>query len=213
MKSPEYLKQSQEEVIKGSIVHVLNFIALRMMTTAFAMAFEGELSNMKEFMSPEDRADIYEGHLIGYVDTEIALLETIEDIGVKTVTASMQRIFDCVNTYLLINNLDVMEIMEDPIYMDLASTIYVEDPINLEANYATHVELETLNFFYYNLAIWRCIQMLLTNQTESEENEMDIFMDQYYDFESEELTSEDKNIALLYDLMRFLEQGKIGKET
>jgi len=30
-------------------------------------------------MSLEDRSDIYEGHLTGYIDTEIELLETLDD--------------------------------------------------------------------------------------------------------------------------------------
>ena len=116
----------------------------------------------------------------------------------------MQQVLDCVEVYLLINNLDVMEIMEDPVYMDLAFEIYEEEPINPEADYNTHVELESLNFFYYNLPIWRCIQMLLNNQTVFDEVDIDTFSNQYYDFEQKDLTAEDKNVALLYELMRSL---------
>jgi len=57
--------ENQQEIINAAVPHVLTWIAIRMMTTAFSLAFETGLFDLKEYMSPKDLAEIYGDEVMG----------------------------------------------------------------------------------------------------------------------------------------------------
>jgi hypothetical protein len=193
--------ENQQEIINAAVPHVLTWIAIRMMTTAFSLAFETGLSDLKEYMSPKDLCEIYEGKLMGCLDLERDLLKMVENTDVQTVVASMEQLFDFVASYRIINDLNVMEFEIDESGVDLAIEIYREEPFDPTLNFEQQKTQECESYFWYNMCIWRCIKMLSTGS---------IYIE-YYDFLDEEVTSENKNAALLYDLQRALEIGMIGR--
>jgi len=204
--------KTQNEIIIGSIVHMANFIASRMMEAAFALAYEGELSDMKAYRAPQEYTKEGDETVLTYANLEIELLESLADEGVKKVVAAMNKVYNFQRIYLMINNLELIEVLEDDECEDLAYKTYMEFPLDFTADYDNQVSMETDNYYMYNLMIWRCIQMLSGRQTSFvEDKDYPLFSTQYYDFITEHTTSDDKNIALLYNLQRSLEIGMIGR--
>lgn len=202
----------QNEIIIGSIVHITAFIASRMMETAYGLAYERELSDMKAYRAPKEYAE--EGEEVGLscFDLEIELLDSLEDIGVKKVVIAMKKLYDFQRLYLLINNLDIVEVLEDKDFENLAYDTYLENPLDYTADYDCQIIMEIDNYYLYNLMIWRCIQMLSGKQISFvEDKDYPLFNNQYSDFMTNHTTSDDKNIALLYNLQRSLEIGMIGR--
>lgn len=202
--------ENQQEIINAAVPHVLTWIAIRMMTTAFSLAFEKGLFDLKEFMSPKDLSEIYEGQVMGCLDLERDLLKIVEDTDVQTVVASMEQLFDFVATYRVINDLNVMEEEIDEAGVDLATEIYREEPFNDRLTFGQQKKRECENYFWYNLCIWRCIQMLTSGRIDFDED-LDNFLRDYHDFVDTDVTSDNRNAALLYDLQRSLEIGMIGR--
>lgn len=201
--------KTQDEIIIGAIVHITDYIGVRMMETAFALAYEGELSEMKEYSVPKKYAEKGEVELICQ-SLEIELLESLADEGVKIIVASISLLHEFKRIYLLINNLDLMEVLLDDECAELAGNIYGETALDPTLSYEQQKQEERDNYFWYNLSIWRCIKMILYHRTNFDDDQ-DEFSEEYYDFCDSDLTSENKNAALLYDLQRSLELGMIGR--
>lgn len=202
--------KSQNEIIIGSIVHIIDCIGRRMMETAFALAYEGELSDMKAYRSPKEYIEKGGEVELICLDLEIELLNSLSDEGVKIVVASMQLVYEFKRVYLLINNLDLIEVLLDDDCAELSYKIYGETALDPSLNYDQQKKEEEYNYFWYNLSIWRCIKMILYNRINFDDDQ-DEFSEEYYDFCQQDLTSENKNAALLYDLQRSLELGMIGR--
>ena len=202
--------KSQNEIIIGSIIHIIDCIGRRMMETAFALAYEGELSDMKAYRAPKEYAKKGGEAELFCIDLEIELLKSLSDEGVKIVVASMQLVYEFKRVYLLINNLDLIEVLLDDECAELANVIYGETELDPSLNYDQQKKEEEYNYFWYNLSIWRCIKMILYNRINFDDDQ-DEFSEEYYDFCQQDLTSENKNVALLYDLQRSLELGMIGR--
>jgi aromatic ring hydroxylase len=122
--------ENQQEIINAAVAHVITWMAIRMMTTALSLAFDAGLFDLKEYMSPEDLSEIYEGHPTGCLDVERDLLEIVEDPDVKTVVASMEQLFEFADSYLMINSIDELEEEIDDAGTDLANKIYEVEPFN-----------------------------------------------------------------------------------
>jgi hypothetical protein len=203
---------TQEDIIKGAVVNVMNFVIIRMLSTAFALAFEKGLHDLKEYMSPIDLCEFYKGHDSGSIEIELELIEMVEDKDVRAIVARINNIFDFLNIYVMINNLDIEEVITDPECTKLASDLYREEPINLSLNFEAQKTIEYSNFFWYNHAIWQSIRILLSGNTnEDEDVAMEEFEKQYFDFLDEDVTSDNRSVALLYDLQRCLAKGIIGR--
>ena len=203
---------TREEIIKGAVVNVMHFVVIRMLSTAFALAFEKGLHDLKEYMSPIDLCDFYKGHDSGSIEIELELIEMVEDKDVKAIVASINKIFDFINIYIMINNLDIEEVITDSECTKLANDLYCEEPIDLSLDFETQKTTEYSNFFWYNYAIWQSIRLLLSGNTNEDEDEaMEEFEKQYFDFLDEAVTSDNRNVALLYDLQRSLAIGIIGR--
>ena len=122
----------------------------------------------------------------------------------------MQLVYEFKRVYLLINNLDLIEVLLDDECAELANVIYGETELDPSLNYDQQKKEEEYNYFWYNLSIWRCIKMILYNRINFDDDQ-DEFSEEYYDFCQQDVTSENKNVTLLYDLQRSLELGMIGR--
>ena len=202
---------TQEEIIKGAVVNVMNFVAVRMLSTAFALAFDKGLHDLKDYMSPKDLCEVYEGRDSCSVKTELDLIEIVEDKDVKTIVACINQIFDFINIYVMINNLDIDDVVTNVDCVQLANKVYREVPIDISLDFKAQKIMEYDNFYWYNHSIWRSIRMLLYGNTALEDEEEDEFVNQYFDFLDEDLTSDNRNVALLYDLQRSLAISMIGR--
>jgi hypothetical protein len=202
--------KTQDEIIIGAVVHIIDCIGRRMMETAFALAYERELSDMKAYRAPKEYTKIGGEVTLFCIDLEIELLESLSDEGVQIVVASMKLVYEFKRVYLLINNLDLIEVLLDDECAELSYVIYGETEFDPSLNYEQQKQQEIDNYFWYNLSLWRCVKMILYNRINFDDDQ-DEFMEQYFDFCQHDLTTEDKNAVLLYDLQRSLEIGMIGR--
>lgn len=202
--------ENQQEIINAAIAHVITWMAIRMMTTALSLAFDAGLFDLKEYMSPKDLAEIYGDQVTGCLDVERDLLEIVEDPDVKTVVASMEQLFEFADSYRMINGIDDLEEEIDDAAEDLASNIYEVEPFNETLNFGQQKTRECDNYFWYHLCIWRCIKILSTGCIDFYDD-ADELLERHYAFLDKEVTSDNRNAALLYDLQRSLESSKIGR--
>ncbi|MES2827342.1 MAG: hypothetical protein V4687_04285 [Bacteroidota bacterium] len=183
-----------EEAILGSVPHTLGFIINEISKNAFLLAFENDLSDLKglvdaDSISPDD----------------FELLDNVDDPIVQMLLESVEKVIRCMKTYYLINNLDELEVMENEEYNQVASDNYYAYIINWENKTYGDLVLN-LNTVYF------CIAQLLYHTTcqidlkviDVPDEIYDEFMVRYSDFCREEISSSDKNISLLYDLIHHL---------
>jgi hypothetical protein len=181
-----------EDAIKGLVPHVLSFIVSEFCKYGFLIAYEKDLSDLKGLIEPDS---------ISAEDFE--LLEAVDDPVVQLLLRSIDKVVNCSKTYFMINNLDEFEVMENEEYNQLASDNYYIYIIDWE-NKTYEDLLINLNAVYFTIArlLYHCATQIRRNEIElPDEFYDDEFLDHYNELLDRKLQSEDKNIALLYDLI------------
>ncbi|SMC90385.1 hypothetical protein [Pedobacter nyackensis] len=181
-----------EDAIKGLVPHVLSFIVSEFCKYGFLIAYEKDLSDLKGLIEPDS---------ISAEDFE--LLEAVDDPVVQLLLRSIDKVVNCSKTYFMINNLDEYEVMENEEYNQLASDNYYIYIIDWE-NKTYEDLLINLNAVYFTIArlLYHCATQIRRNEIElPDEFYDDEFLDHYNELLDRKLQSEDKNVALLYDLI------------
>lgn len=180
-----------EDSIKGLVPHVLSFIINELCKYAFLIAYEKDLSDLKglvdaDSISPDD----------------FELLEEVDDPVVQILLNSVEKVIDCSKTYFLINNLDELEIMENEEYNLLASDNYFTYIIDWD-NKSYSDLLINLNSVYFSISqlLYHTSYQIKLDEVEVPDEVYEDFLDKYTDILAEKIPAEDKNIALLYDLI------------
>lgn len=181
-----------EDAIKGLVPHVLSFIISEYCKYGFLLAYEKELSDLKGLIRPDSIAA-----------EDFELLAAVDDPAVQLLLRSIDKIINCSKVFFLINGLDEMEVMENEEYNQLASDnyhIYIVDwenknyqevLINLNAVYFTVARL-----LYHTATQLRLVEIELPDEFYDDE-----FLDKYEELLDRKVFANDKNVALLYDLI------------
>lgn len=181
-----------EDAIKGLVPHVLSFIVSEFCKYGFLIAYEKDLSDLKGLIEPDS---------ISAEDFE--LLEAVDDPVVQLLLRSIDKVVSCSKTYFMINNLDEFEVMENEEYNQLASDNYYIYIIDWE-NKTYEDLLINLNAVYFTIArlLYHCATQIRRNEVElPDEFYDDEFLDHYNELLERKLQSDDKNVALLYELI------------
>lgn len=192
-------KEYTEDHFIGMTAQVLSFISIKLCEYGYLLAFEKELPDLK---------GLVELDTISNADFE--LLETLQDPAVKIVVHSIHQVEDCLKNFILINNLDEYEILDNEEYRELAADSFFAYVIEFDGQTYTDI-LNDLNGVYYNI-----YQLLYHTTRQISLQQMDIF-DQVYDefFEiiedllGNKIETDNKNIALLYHLINTLAKDEI----
>ena len=181
-----------EDEIKGLVPHVLSFIISEFCKYGFLLAYEKDLSDLKGLIEPDSIAE-----------EDFELLEAVDDQVVQLLLRSIDKVISCSKTFLLINNLDEFEVMENEEYNQLASDnyyIYIMEWEN--KNYEDL--LINLNAVYFTIArlLYHTATQLKLKEVElPDEFYDDEFFDKYTELLDQKVYTDDKNVELLYDLI------------
>jgi len=180
-----------EDAIKGLVPHVLSHVITEFCKNGFILAYENELSDLKGLVKPESISS-----------DDFELLESVNDPIVQILLNSIDKVINCSKTYFLINNLDEMEVMENDEYNQLASDSFFIYIIEWESKNYKDV-LHNLNAVYFSIAqlLYHTSCQLRLNEIEVPDEVYDEFLEKYSDLLMEKVYSNDKNVALLYDLI------------
>ncbi len=181
-----------EDAIKGLVPHVLSFIVSEYCKYGFLLAYEKDLSDLKGLVKPDS---------ISAEDFE--LLEVVDDPVVKLLLRSIDKVINCSKTFFLINNLDEFEVMQNDEYNQLASDNYHIYIFEWENKDYQDV-LINLNAVYFTIArlLYHTASQLQHNEIEMpDEFYDDEFLDKYEELLDQKVYANDKNVALLYDLI------------
>jgi hypothetical protein len=180
-----------EDSIKGLVPHVLSFIINELCKNGFMIAFENDLSDLKGLIEPDSISP-----------DDFELLDSVDDDVVRILLSSVDKVIKCSKTYLLINNLDELEVMENEEYNLLASDNYYAYIIDWESKSYKDL-VYNLNAVYFSISqlLYHTSCQIKLNEVEIPEEMYDEFLDKYSDLLRGRLNPADKNISLLYDLI------------
>jgi hypothetical protein len=181
-----------EDAIKGLVPHVLSFIVSEFCKYGFLLAYEKDLSDLKGLIEPDSIAA-----------EDFELLEGVDDKAVQLLLNSIDKVVSCSKTFFMINNLDEFEVMENEEYSHLASDNYYIYIVEWENKDYEDV-LINLNAVYFTIArlLYHTASQLRLKKIElPDEFYDDEFLDKYSDLLDQKVLANDKNVALLYDLI------------
>lgn len=170
---------------------MLSFAINEFCKNGFLLAYEKELSDLKGLVDADSNSDY-----------DYELLRTVDDEVVKLLLTSVDKALQCLSTYFMINNMDEMEVFGNEEYNLLASDNYY--CYLMDWGSQTYTDLvDSLPSVYLSMA-----QMLYHTSCQLELMVIDVpdetyeeFHDRYYEILDQKVHADDKNVALLYDLM------------
>lgn len=192
-----------EDAIKGLVPHILSFVINELCKNSFLIAYEKDLADLKGLID----ADSISSH-------DYELLEAVNDPAVKFLLNSVDKVMDCSRTYLLINNLDEMEVMFNEEYNQLASDNYYCYIIDWEIK--TYEDLiVNLNTVYFSISqmLYHTACQLELNVIEVPDETYEEFIDKYPEILDGKLEPANKNAVLLYDLITELNRDLMGIDS
>lgn len=186
-------KYTEDQFI-GMVAQILSFISIKFCEYGYLLAFEKELPDLK---------GLVELDTISNADFE--LLETLEDPAVKIVVRSIQKVEECLKSYILINNLDEYEVLDNEEYRELAADVFFAYMIDFEGQTYQDV-LNDLNGLYYNIyqLLYHATRQLILKEMEIFDQVYDEFFEVVDDLLSNRIETDNKNVALLHNLISTL---------
>lgn len=196
-------KTYNKETILPAAAQMMGFINFSFCEYGMKLAMERELADLKGSVDPA-----------AFTGIEFELLDNLHDPAIRIMMEDVKAIDDTISILLLINSMDELETMEDDEGSDLANEIhhaFTWDPLPGE-NY--HEIVNDITFLYQTTTYTIYLMALLLT---SGGIDLDYHCEgDYHDYWSldkhlELLDREDKNVGLLYDLIksRQLQQERI----
>jgi hypothetical protein len=180
-----------KEAPVGIIPHVLSFIACELCKYGFMLAYERGLSDLKGLIEPDSISE-----------ADIDLLEVVDDEVIKVLVKSIDKTLTCMKTFIIINNLDEFEVMENDEYNQIASDIYHLYIIDWEnKNYEQTVVNLNAMYFSIQLLIYHATQLIFHDDVDIPFIEYEKFFDILSSIFAAEEPDKNKNVALLNDLI------------
>lgn len=183
--------ESPRENPLGVIPHLLSFIACELCKYGFMLAHERGLSDLKGLIEPDSVSE-----------ADIDLLEVLDDEVIKVLVKSIDKTLTCMKTFMIINNLDEFEVMDNEAYNQIASNIYHLYIIDWDNKDYDQIVVN-LNAMYFSiqLLIYHGTQLIFHGDTDIPFIEYEKFFDILSSIFSAEGSDSDKNIAILNDLI------------
>ncbi|TKC03654.1 hypothetical protein [Pedobacter frigoris] len=180
-----------DDVVKGLVPHILSFVINELCRNGFLIAYERDLADLKGLVSADS-----------ITPDDFELLESVDDGIVKVLLKSVDKVIDCSKTYLMINNLDELEVLENEECNQEASNSYHIYILEWESKNYKDL-LFNLNPVYFSISqlLYHTSCQLRLNTVDIPEEMYDEFLEHYAEVLHERLISEDKNVSLLYDLI------------
>lgn len=171
--------------------HVLSFTITEFCKYGYLLAFEKELFDLKGLVKADS---IYEN--------DFEILEGLDDPAVKLLLNSINKVVKHIKVYLMINGLDEVEVMLDKESHQHASNnfhYYINEGIG---NDYTSILLETHDLYFSVMhMIFHTACQLDLNEIDLPEQIYDTFYFDFLDVLDRNVSTENKNVQLLYDLI------------
>lgn len=196
------MNYKEEETITSSVLHVMNFIIIELLRHGFLLAMENELKDLKALVKAEEDNWLSEGDEPISISAEIELLRSVEDIAVKHIVSSIDKLCQCCATYEMINNLDLMEVINNDDFNEVAETTYHYYAFKMECDGTYESILDKLHWYYepIDIILFHCIMQFVHNKIEVYEETTESYC-HYYNTRGYEILTDNKNALLLLDLL------------
>ncbi|MBB5441290.1 hypothetical protein HDC92_004997 [Pedobacter sp. AK017] len=192
---------NEEKQVEGSILHVMNLITLELLRYGFMLAQQNELKDLKTLIST-DEDNWMRGEGLICIDDELELLDCLEDVAIKQLMLSVNRIAEFKNTFLLINGLDKEEVILDDDFHEQAEDTYYKYSFTMECDGTYESILDNLHCYYWpiELILFDCVMQFVLNKKEVTTEAEEAY--QHYNCtDGLEMAVDHKNARLLLDLL------------
>lgn len=195
------MNYNEEEIITGSILHVMNLITLELLRYGFMLGQQNELKDLKQLVNT-DEDNWMKGEGLVCVDDEMELLDCLEDVAIKQLMRSVNRIAEFKDTFLLINNLDKEEVIMSDEFYEQAQDTYYKYTFTMECKGTYESILDNLHCYYWpiELILFDCVMQFMLNKKEVN-NEAEAAYEHYHFTPGFEMVTDNKNALLLLDLL------------
>ncbi len=198
----------ETRLINGSVFHVLNFVTIELMRYGYRLSMSGEMKDMMGLMNTDsDKWMKSDSRELICIDTDLELLEDVNEVRVQLIMRSINRIAEFKDVYELISNLDMEEVLVDEEIVDESYGIFNTYSIDMEDDGSYDQVADNLDMFYCSICM---IVMYLITQLELGKlevyDETQDFNYKYYCVEGFELEPEKPISRMLVDLLAGLNQ-------
>src|SRR5215217_7749191 len=200
--------RTEEEIVKGSVWHVLNFTNATVMEYTFALAFEKELADMKGLMKGGSFCDVLDEEKgLYFINTELELLESLKDPAIVILVDTIHKLIDCANTYFIIIGIDLEELATDDQYNYMAGGTWNSMYFELKEE-GYDALLQTAGTLYHSMlyVLYTAAYQLILKRADVYEVSDDEFWKNYHPLLVGELKVEDPLAQILIDLIAELQK-------
>src|SRR4051812_30204563 len=114
---------TNNRIIFGSIHFIVDFMIRDLLTYSYTLAFENELADLKGLIETDSLCNENENGQ-AYLDTDLELLDSLEDPGVILLIKIVLLILGASSTFRNLNNITEYEFREDSVTFDHACYLY-----------------------------------------------------------------------------------------
>lgn len=194
-----------EKIVRGSVIHVLNYIVIELMRFGYKLAVKNELADLKDLINTNAdkwmRPEANEETGLICLDDDLDLLDTLDDAAVKRLMISIQRILKTVDTYVLVSSPDIDELLLEEDLHNEAEGIFYTYSVEWEED-GSYDSVRKNLFMYYScidMLLWYCITQLELGRLDVYDEAMD-FSSDYYSGEGDEVSLKEPASELLLTL-------------
>ena len=199
-----------EKIVRGSVIHVLNYIVIELLRFGYKLAVKDELADLKDLINTNAdkwmRPEANEETGLICLDDDLELLDNLKDPTIKLLMISIKRILDTVSTYVIMSSPDIEELlMDDELHEEAGGIFFTYSP-ELEED-GSYAKLRNNLVMYYtsiHMMLWYCITQLELGRLEVYDEALK-FSDEYYSKDGFEALKEPVSellVDLSYDLSR-----------
>ena len=199
-----------EKIVRGSVIHVLNYIVIELLRFGYKLAVKDELADLKDLINTNAdkwmRPEANEETGLICLDDDLELLDNLKDPTIKLLMISIKRILGTVSTYVIMSSPDIEELlMDDELHEEAGGIFFTYSP-ELEED-GSYAKLRNNLVMYYtsiHMMLWYCITQLELGRLEVYDEALK-FSDEYYSKDGFEALKEPVSellVDLSYDLSR-----------
>lgn len=199
--------KKEQNIIEGSVLHVLNFIIMGLMRHGFTLAMEDELSDLKGLVRTDQAHWMSsEGKGIAYTNVEVELLGQVKDPAVKRLMQVARKVIGFHYVYLVVNDLDEDEVILDDDCRQIGADVFNAYVFCRKDDGLLEEKLESLREFYQqmDMMLFHCAMQFCLERIEILPEVACAYHDHWYRKRYEKLYM-DQNAGLLLCLMSELE--------
>jgi hypothetical protein len=200
--------KTEQDIIKGSVWHVLNFLTLTVMEYAFTLAFERELVDLKGLVKPGSISDSEDGDAgLCVLQTELDLLEALDEPPIRILLETICKLLDCANVYRIVIGLDVEELVTEDRYNNMAGDTWGSMYYEVHGNsYEELLEDGACMYVALGYVIYTCACQLNYQKEDVYDQADEEYCDRMMDVLDGLVKMEDSKAQMLIDLIADIQQ-------